>query len=87
MQWRRVRAVGDAQDHRLIQSAETPSRWSDWFVELWRKPSADKLARREYEDARRNLLEFQRMREYYENMVKFETQRIRRLKDMLNIHS
>ncbi len=54
---------------------------------MFRKPDAEKLAYREYEEARRSLLQCQRMRDYYDNMVRFETQRIKRLRDMLNAHA
>lgn len=55
----------------------------DWIVELFRKPSAEVLAQREYEDARRNLLECQRLRDYYENMANFQSVRIGRVRAMI----
>jgi len=54
-----------------------------WVVELFRKPSAEVLAQREYEDAQRSLLECQRMRDYYDNMVNFQKTRLASLQKML----
>lgn len=54
-----------------------------WFFSLFRTLSVEDMARREYENARRSLLQCQSMREYYENMVRFENQRIERLSKML----
>lgn len=51
---------------------------------LWRMPSAEELAARELESARRNLLEAQRHAEYYALMVTFERQRIARLSKQLS---
>jgi hypothetical protein len=48
-----------------------------------RKPSAEMLAQQEYENARRSLLECQRMRDYYDNMTNFHTTRINRVKALL----
>lgn len=56
---------------------------TNWLVELFRKPSAEVLAQREYEDAQRSLLECQRMRDYYDNMVNFQQTRITALRKML----
>lgn len=86
MQWRRIRTVSDSEEYQLIRAPFAQGNWYDIFVEVFRKPSAEQLAYREYEDARRSLLECQRLREYYDNMVRFETQRIRRLREMLEIH-
>ncbi len=57
----------------------------DWVKEMFRKPPAEKLACRELEEARRSLLQCQRMRDYYDNMCRFETKRIVRLREMLQI--
>lgn len=54
-----------------------------WIVSLFKQPPAEKLALREYEEARRSLLQHQTAREYHDNMVKFETKRIARLRKML----
>ena len=87
MQWRRIRTVSDSEEYQLIRAPFANERWYDWFLELFRKPRAEKLAYREYEESRRSLLQCQRMRDYYENMCRFETQRIKRLRKMLNLES
>lgn len=86
VQWRRVRTVSDSEEYQLIRAPFTTENWYDWLVEMFRKPNAETLAYREYEEARRNLLQCQRMRDYYDNMVRFETQRIKRLREMLEVH-
>ena len=53
---------------------------------MFRKPSAETLAWREYEESRRTLLQCQRLRDYYENMCRFETKRIVRLREILQIN-
>lgn len=74
MQWRSVRVVFDPKRDILSRSA-----FLSWVAELFCKPSIEALMQREYEESRRNLLHCQRMRDYYENMVRFETQRIKSL--------
>lgn len=85
VQWRRVRTVSDSEEYQFLHVPPIQERWYDWIVEIFKKPDAEKLAYREYEEARRTLLQCQRMRDYYENMVKFESQRIRRLRKILQI--
>lgn len=46
---------------------------------LWSTPSAEALALRELEDAKRKLLEAQTSREYAESMCKFREMQIKRL--------
>lgn len=46
---------------------------------LWTTPSAESIALRELEDAKRKLLDSQTAREYAESMVKFREQQIKRL--------
>jgi hypothetical protein len=46
---------------------------------LWTTPSAEAIALRELEDAKRQLLESQTTREYAESMCKFREQQIKRL--------
>ena len=55
------------------------------MIALFKQPSAEQLAAREYEDSRRSLLQHQRMRDYHDNMCKFETKRIARLQELLGI--
>ena len=64
------------------------------IVQVFKRPDADELAQQELEESRRSLLECQRMKDYYDNMVKFHTARIAALKknskqieDALGIHS
>ncbi len=87
VQWRRVRIVSDSEEYKVIHTPEIKDRWFDWIVEIFQKPSAEKLAFREYEEARRNLLEYQRMRDYYENMCRYQTKRIVRLQETLKLDS
>lgn len=57
----------------------------DWIFDMFRKPTAEALAVREYEESRRNLLQCERMRDYYDNMVRFESQRVKRLRELLQL--
>lgn len=59
------------------------TRLLTWFINLFKVLPVEEVARREYENSRRNLLQCQSMQEYYENMVRFENQRIERLSKML----
>jgi len=51
----------------------------EYMKKLWATPSAESLALRELEDAKRKLLDSQTAREYAESMVKFREQQIKRL--------
>jgi hypothetical protein len=82
-QWRRVRTL--SEEIEFTRPPEAQQRWYDWITDIFKKPSAEKLAYREYEDSRRNLLQSQRMRDYYESMVRFEAQRIKRLRKVLGV--
>lgn len=53
------------------------------FSKHFRKPSADELAQRELDDARRDLLEMQRKRDYYQKMSEFCLLRIDRVRQQL----
>ena len=46
---------------------------------MWATPSAESIALRELEDAKRKLLEAQTSREYADSMVKFREAQIKRL--------
>ena len=50
------------------------------LTEMLRAPSAEVLAQRELEHAKRSLLEAQTTEEYARNMVVYHTERIKRLK-------
>jgi hypothetical protein len=45
----------------------------------WRVPSAEELAQQELDDTKRQLLEMQRKRDYYVNMVAFCNTRLSHL--------
>lgn len=49
------------------------------LIDLWRTPSADELAQREMEECRRDLLNAERMRDYYAKMAEFNKVRITQL--------
>lgn len=49
------------------------------FKKFWAAPSAEVIAMRELEDAKRKLLEAQTNREYIESVVKFREAQIKRL--------
>lgn len=51
----------------------------NYLKKLWQTPSAEMLAMRELEDAKRRLLEAQTTREYADSMVKFREAQIKRL--------
>lgn len=51
---------------------------------LWSTPSAEVIALRELEDAKRKLLEAQTSREYAESMCKFRESQIKRLTTYIN---
>lgn len=54
------------------------SFWS-WIKRAYGTPSAESLALRELEEARRSLLEAQTAKEYAESMAKYHDVRIKRL--------
>lgn len=54
------------------------------LLETFRKPSANVLAQRELEDARRQMLNDQTMAEHYSSRVQFQRVRISRLTVFLN---
>ena len=54
------------------------------LIETFRKPSAEVLAQRELEDAKRQLLQEQTLAEHYTARVRFQRERIVRLANMLN---
>lgn len=51
----------------------------DELKKMWATPSAEAIALRELEDAKRKLLEAQTSREYADSMVKFREAQIKRL--------
>lgn len=51
----------------------------DELKKLWTTPSAEAIALRELEEAKRKLLDAQTSREYADSMVKFREAQIKRL--------
>ena len=51
----------------------------DWVKNVYTTPSAESLALRELENAKRSLLEAQSSREYADSMCKYHEARIKRL--------
>lgn len=59
----------------------------DHIMSFFRTPSAEMLAMRELEDAKRRLLSYQSTLEYADAMCQYNKERIRRLSDYLaSIH-
>lgn len=54
------------------------------LIKMFSRPSAETLALRELEEARRQLLEAQSAREYSESMCKYHDTRIKRLVSYLH---
>jgi hypothetical protein len=53
------------------------------FSKYFRKPSTEELAQRELDDCRRELLDMQRKRDYYQKMSEFCILRIDKLRQQL----
>ena len=51
---------------------------------MFTTPTADQLAQREYDDARRELLLSQSAAEYHQSMIEFHIKRLLRLKEIIN---
>jgi len=56
----------------------------DQLKQLFKTPTADELAQREYDEARRELLVSQSAAEYYESMIEYHVKRLLRLKEIIN---
>jgi hypothetical protein len=56
----------------------------NWLKSVYAAPSAEVLALRELEDAKRSLLEAQTAREYADSMCKYHEARIKRLTTYLH---
>ena len=54
--------------------------------QLFKIPTADELARREYHEARRELLSSQSAAEYHQSMIEYHIKRLLRLKEIINGH-
>ena len=55
----------------------------EYLKSLWQTPSAEAIALRELEDAKRKLLDAQSGREYADSMCKYHEARIKRLNTYL----
>lgn len=56
----------------------------DQLKRLFKTPTADELAQREYDDARRELLMSQSAAEYHQSMIEYHIKRLLRLKEIIN---
>jgi hypothetical protein len=56
----------------------------DQLKQLFKTPTADELAQREYDEARRELLISQSAAEYHESMIDYHIKRLLRLKEIIN---
>lgn len=53
------------------------------LIETFRKPSAEQLAQRELEEAKRELLKAQTHQEFYKRVADYNEDRVRRLSNYL----
>ena len=60
-------------------------KFVEWLKNLYATPSAEQIALRELETAKRSLLEAQSGREYADSMCKYHEARIKRLTTYLHI--
>lgn len=51
---------------------------------MFKTPTADELAQREYDEARRELLVSQTAAEYHQSMIEYHIKRLLRLKEIIN---
>jgi len=56
----------------------------DQLKRMFKTPTADQLAQREYDDARRELLLSQSAAEYHQSMIEYHIKRLLRLKEIIN---
>ena len=56
----------------------------DQLKRMFKTPTADQLAPREYDDARRELLLSQSAAEYHQSMIEYHIKRLLRLKEIIN---
>lgn len=56
----------------------------DQIKQLFKTPTADQLANREYDEARRELLMSQSAAEYHQSMIEYHIKRLLRLKEIIN---
>jgi hypothetical protein len=56
----------------------------DQIKQLFKTPTADQLANREYDEARRELLVSQSAAEYHQSMIEYHIKRLLRLKEIID---
>lgn len=56
----------------------------DQLKQMFRTPTADELACREYDEARRELLVSQSAAEYHQSMIEYHIKRLVRLEEVIN---
>lgn len=56
----------------------------DQLKQLFKTPTADQLAKQEYDEARRELLMSQSAAEYHQSMIEYHIKRLLRLKEIIN---
>ena len=56
----------------------------DQLKQLFKTPTADQLANREYDEARRELLVSQSAAEYHQSMIEYHIKRLLRLKEIID---
>lgn len=57
----------------------------DQIKQVFKTPTADELAKREYDEARRELLVSQSAAEYHNSMIEYHIKRLLRLKEIINV--
>jgi len=56
----------------------------DQIKRMFKTPTADQLAKREYDEARRELLMSQSAAEYHQSMIEYHIKRLLRLKEIID---
>jgi hypothetical protein len=56
----------------------------NWIMARFTKPTAEMISAAELAQARRDLIEHERARDFYSHMVGFDRQRIVRLRELLS---
>ncbi len=56
----------------------------DQIKQVFKTPTADQLANREYDEARRELLMSQSAAEYHQSMIEYHIKRLLRLKEIID---
>lgn len=56
----------------------------DQIKKVFKTPTADELAKREYDEARRELLVSQSAAEYHQSMIEYHIKRLLRLEEIID---